>query len=113
MESTDTLMRDRVTDVADLADGALLSEATEIEALLREAEIHKLRIAYQWAIAHPAIESSENATHGGASVLAGPLVAGPFPTNDVAVVTTDTIVDADENLSQDSSEQQLQRREHQ
>ena len=33
MESTDTLTRARVTDLADLADGALLSEATEIEAL--------------------------------------------------------------------------------
>ena len=59
MESTDTLTRARVTDLADLADGALLSEATEIEALLREAEVHKLRIASQWALAHPALDACE------------------------------------------------------
>ena len=47
MESTDTHARDRVTDLADLAAGALLSEASDVEALLREAEVHKLRVAYQ------------------------------------------------------------------
>ena len=59
MESTDTHARARVTDLADLADGALLSEASDVEALLREAEVHKLRIAYQWAIAHPALDACE------------------------------------------------------
>jgi hypothetical protein len=59
MESTDTRTRDRVTDLADLAGGALLSEASEVEALLREAEVHKLRIAYQWAVAHPGLDACE------------------------------------------------------
>ena len=48
-----------VTDLEDMAEGALLSEATEVEALLREGEVHKLRIAYQWAVAHPALDSCE------------------------------------------------------
>ncbi|GAA5119940.1 hypothetical protein GCM10023339_34540 [Alloalcanivorax gelatiniphagus] len=59
MEATDTLTEAQVTDLSDLTEGALLSEATEVEALLREAEVHKLRIAYQWAIAHPALDSCE------------------------------------------------------
>ena len=62
MERTGQLSEGRVgglADLADLAEGALLSEASEVEALLREAEVHKLRIAYQWAIAHPALEGCE------------------------------------------------------
>ena len=47
-----------VTDLEDLAEVALLSEAAEIESVLREAEVHKLRIAYQWAIAHPAVDAA-------------------------------------------------------
>ena len=48
-----------VIDLEDLAEVALLSEATEIESVLREGEVHKLRIAYQWAIAHPALDACE------------------------------------------------------
>ena len=59
MESTSTTFEDEVDDLTDLAEGALLSEATEVEALLREGEVHKLRIAYQWAVAHPALDACE------------------------------------------------------
>lgn len=59
MKSTGHLSEERVDDLADLAEGALLTEASEVEALLREAEVHKLRIAYQWAIAHPALDACE------------------------------------------------------
>lgn len=57
-----------VTDLEDLAEAALLSEATEIESVLREGEVHKLRIAYQWAIAHPPVDERETA--------AGPVLPG-------------------------------------
>ena len=30
-----------------------------MEALLREGEVHKLRVAYKWAVAHPAVDSCE------------------------------------------------------
>ncbi|NYE35093.1 hypothetical protein F4692_000197 [Nocardioides cavernae] len=57
MESTTTHLEARAVGLHDLAEGALLAEATEVEAVLREAEVHKLRIAYQWAVAHPALDS--------------------------------------------------------
>src|SRR5690242_5544790 len=66
MESTLTLTRPRADGLADLAERALHTQASEVEALLREAEVHKLRIAYQWAIAHPALDACE--TPGGASL---------------------------------------------
>ena len=54
-----TAFGSEVTDLEDLAEVALLSEATEIESVLREGEVHKLRIAYQWAIAHPPVDAWE------------------------------------------------------
>ena len=57
MESTTTHLEARAVSLDDLAEGALLAEATEVEAVLREAEVHKLRLAYQWAVAHPALDS--------------------------------------------------------
>src|SRR5688572_23618371 len=48
-----------VADLEELAASALLSEASEVESLLREGEVHKLRIAYQWAIAHPPVDARE------------------------------------------------------
>ncbi|WP_246861433.1 HNH endonuclease signature motif containing protein [Nocardioides sp. SYSU D00065] len=55
----------QVSDLPDLtvlAEGALLAEAAEVESVLREAEVHKLRIAYQWAVAHPAVDGCETPT---------------------------------------------------
>ena len=92
MESTDTLTRSRVTDLADLADGALLSEATEIEALLREAEVHKLRLAYQWAIAHPALDACETPSGPALpSVLTAPETLGGAGTPAVAAFTPEPL----------------------
>ena len=92
MESTDTLTRARVTDLADLADGALLSEATEIEALLREAEVHKLRIAYQWAIAHPALDACETPSGPALpAVLTAPETLGGAGTPAVAAFTPEPL----------------------
>jgi hypothetical protein len=92
MESTDTHARDRVTDLADLAAGALLSEASDVEALLREAEVHKLRVAYQWAIAHPALYACE--TPSGPtlpSVLTAPETLGGAGTPTVAAFTPEPL----------------------
>jgi hypothetical protein len=92
MESTDTRTRDRVTDLADLAGGALLSEASEVEALLREAEVHKLRIAYQWAVAHPGLDACE--TPSGPtlpSVLTAPETLGGAGTPTVAAFTPEPL----------------------
>lgn len=59
MTATGSLTEEGFSDLGDLAEGALLSEATEVEAVLREAEVHKLRVAYQWAVAHPALDACE------------------------------------------------------
>jgi hypothetical protein len=92
MESTETDAKARVTDLADLADGALLSEASDVEALLREAEVHKLRVAYQWAIAHPALDACE--TPSGPtlpSVLTAPETLGGAGTPTVAAFTPEPL----------------------
>jgi hypothetical protein len=92
MESTDTLATDRATDLADLADGALLSEASDVEALLREAEVHKLRIAYQWAIAHPALDACETPSGPALpSVLTAPETLGGAGTPTVAAFTPEPL----------------------
>ena len=95
MESTGHVSEERVDDLADLADlaeGALLSEASEVEALLREAEVHKLRIAYQWAIAHPALEACETpAGPALPSVLTSPESLGGTGTPAVAAFTPEPL----------------------
>ncbi len=84
-----------VTDLEDIAEGALLSEATEIEALLREAEVHKLRIAYQWAIAHPALDASETPSGPALpSVLTTPETLGGAGTPTVAAFTPEPLAAA-------------------
>lgn len=92
MESTGHLSEERVGDLADLAEGALLTEASEVEALLREAEVHKLRIAYQWAIAHPALDACE--TPAGPTlpaVLTAPESLGGLGTPTVAAFTPEPL----------------------
>ena len=81
-----------VTDLEDLAEGALLSEATEIESVLREGEVHKLRIAYQWAIAHPALDARET-TAGPVlpAVLTEPETLGGAGTPEVAAFTSEPL----------------------
>src|SRR5690349_23770807 len=92
MESTDTLKRTRVDDLTDPAEGALLSEASEIEALLREAEVHKIRIAYQWAIAHPALDACETPRGPSLpSVLTAPENLGGAGTPPVAAFTPEPL----------------------
>ena len=92
MESTDTLTRTRVDDLADLADGALLFEASEVEALLREAEVHKLRLAYQWAVAHPSLDACETPRGPSLpSVLTTPETLGGSGTPPVAAFTAEPL----------------------
>lgn len=75
-------------DLEDLAEAALLSEASELESVIREAEVHKLRLAYQWAIAHPALDACET-SRGPAlpSVLTEPETLGGAGTPAVAAFT--------------------------
>ena len=40
--------------VDELSASGLLSQAAEVEGVLREAAVQQLRIAYEWAISHPA-----------------------------------------------------------
>lgn len=75
-------------DFEDLAEGALLSEASEVESVIREAEVHKLRLAYQWAIAHPALDACETASGPALpSVLTEPETLGGAGTPAVAAFT--------------------------
>lgn len=95
MESTGHLSEERVGDLdylADLAESALLSEASEVEALLREAEVHKLRIAYQWAVAHPALDACETPSGPALpSVLTSPESLGGPGTPAVAAFTPEPL----------------------
>ncbi len=81
-----------VTDLEDLAEAALLSEATELESVLREGEVHKLRIAYQWAVAHPVLDASET-TSGPVlpAVLTDPETLGGAGTPVVAAFTSEPL----------------------
>jgi hypothetical protein len=82
----------QVIDLTDLAEGALLAEASEVESLLREAEVHKLRIAYHSAVAHPALDAHE--TPGGPTlpaVLTSPETLGGAGTPAVAAFTSEPL----------------------
>jgi len=77
-----------VRGLEDLAEGALLVEVAETEAVLREAEVHRLRLAYQWALAHPVVDAAE--TPGGPclpAVLSVPETLGGAGTPAVAAFT--------------------------
>ncbi|WP_322919400.1 HNH endonuclease signature motif containing protein [Nocardioides renjunii] len=92
MKGTATSVEAQATDLTDLTERALLSEAAEIEAVLREGEVHKLRIAYQWAVAHPALDSCE--TPEGPvlpSVLSEPETLGGAGTPAVAAFTSEPL----------------------
>src|SRR6478735_6091746 len=72
--------------------GLWLSWPMEIEALLREAEVHKLRIAYQWAIAHPALDACETPSGPALpSVLTAPETLGGAGTPAVAAFTPEPL----------------------
>ncbi|WP_210437801.1 HNH endonuclease signature motif containing protein [Nocardioides xinjiangensis] len=92
MEGTSTVGGAQVGDLTDLADEALLSEASEIEVLLREGEVHKLGVAYQWAVTHPPLDACE--TPSGPvlpSVLAEPETLGGPGTPAVAAFTPEPL----------------------
>jgi hypothetical protein len=81
-----------VADLEELAESALLSEATEIESVLREGEVHKLRIAYQWAVAHPPLDARE--TGAGPvlpAMLTEPETLGGPGTPEVAAFTSEPL----------------------
>ena len=59
MTATAHTQEPQVVDLADLGVGGLLAEVSETEGLLREAEVHRLRLAYQWAVAHPVVDAAE------------------------------------------------------
>ncbi len=81
-----------VTDLEDLTEAALLSEATEIESVLCEGEVHKLRIAYQWAVAHPPVDARETAEGPVLpAVLTEPETLGGAGTPEVAAFTSEPL----------------------
>jgi hypothetical protein len=92
MQSTRATTDPQVTDLTELAESALLAEATEIESVLREGEVHKLRIAYQWAVAHPALDACET-PDGPAlpAVLCEPETLGGAGTPAVAAFTAEPL----------------------
>ena len=55
-------------EVEDLDDSGLLDAASEAERLDRQVQCHKLQIAYQWCIQHPATNESGTATWGDAGL---------------------------------------------
>lgn len=78
--------------LAELSAGELLAEAAESEALLRELEVHRLRIAYEWAVSHPALDASE--TPQGAvlpRVLSEPDTLGGAGTPPVAAFSSEEL----------------------
>ncbi len=58
--------REEELEVEDLGPAALLDLAATNERELREREVLKLRLAYQWAVTHPATADSGVETWGGA-----------------------------------------------
>lgn len=92
MATTADTREPQVDNLADLVEGALLAEAAETEAVLREAAVHQLRVAYQWAVSHPALDAAE--TPDGPSlpgVLTEPETLGGDGTPAVAAFTTEPL----------------------
>src|SRR5687767_11627976 len=92
MTATTTTEPEVVRDLGDLAVRALLAEATETASVLREAEVHQLRVAYQWAVAHPALDAAE--TPDGPTlpaVLTDPETLGGVGTPAVAAFTAEPL----------------------
>ncbi|QBX57342.1 HNH endonuclease [Nocardioides seonyuensis] len=81
-----------VVDLAGASVTGLLEQAAECEAVLREAAVHQLRIAYEWAIAHPVVDAAETA-HGPVlpSVLEAPETLGGEGTPAVAAFTAEPL----------------------
>ena len=82
----------QVDDLADLGVSALLAEVTETTELVREAEVHQLRLAHQWATAHPAVDAAQG--WGGAvppGVLNRPETSGGAGTPAVAAFTAEPL----------------------
>ncbi|QBX54996.1 HNH endonuclease [Nocardioides seonyuensis] len=81
-----------VCDLADASVVGLLEQAAECEAVLREAAVHQLRIAYEWAISHPVIDAAET-VRGPVlpSVLGAPETLGGAGTPAVAAFTAEPL----------------------
>ncbi|QBX54204.1 HNH endonuclease [Nocardioides seonyuensis] len=81
-----------VVDLADASVRGLLEQAAECEAVMREAAVHQLRIAYEWAVAHPVVDAAET-PHGPVlpSVLEAPETLGGAGTPAVAAFTAEPL----------------------
>ncbi|QBX56334.1 HNH endonuclease [Nocardioides seonyuensis] len=92
MTSTATTPDPEVVDLADASVSGLLEQAAECEAVLREAAVHQLRIAYEWAIAHPVVDAAETARGPVLpSVLEAPETLGGPGTPAVAAFTAEPL----------------------
>ncbi|QBX56488.1 HNH endonuclease [Nocardioides seonyuensis] len=81
-----------VADLADASVSGLLEQAAECEAVLREAAVHQLRIAYEWAISHPVTDAAETAAGPVLpSVLEAPETLGGAGTPAVAAFTAEPL----------------------
>lgn len=92
MTATTDTRKPQVSDLAHLAEGELLAEAAETEAVLREAAVHQLRVAYQWAVSHPGLDATE-APRGASlpGVLTEPETLGGAGTPLVAAFTSEPL----------------------
>jgi hypothetical protein len=79
------------TDLSDQPLAGLLERAAECEALLREVAVEQLRVAYEWAIAHPVIDSGVESSAGPTltGVLDAPETLGGAGTPAVAAFTAE------------------------
>ncbi|MCD6640327.1 MAG: hypothetical protein LT071_10505, partial [Nocardioides sp.] len=83
------------TTTAELADQTvtgLLEHAAKVDGLVRDVAVEQLRVAYEWAIAHPVVDSAETA-HGPVlpSVLSTPELLGGAGTPAVAAFTAEPL----------------------
>ncbi|QBX55037.1 HNH endonuclease [Nocardioides seonyuensis] len=79
-------------DLADASVRGLLEQAAECESVLREAAVHQLRVAYEWAISHPVLDAAETARGPVLpSVLEAPETLGGAGTPAVAAFTAEPL----------------------
>lgn len=69
MSSTSNTPDSEVVDLAEESVRGLLARAAECESVLREAAVHQLRIAHEWAIAHPVVDADSSAETAAGPVL--------------------------------------------
>ncbi|QBX56254.1 HNH endonuclease [Nocardioides seonyuensis] len=90
-----SIQQDSDLEVVDLADASvrgLLEQAAECESVLREVAVHQLRVAYEWAVAHPVVDAAETACGPVLpSVLEAPETLGGAGTPAVAAFTAEPL----------------------